>query len=114
MNQEVTEFINGIDQPWQVEIGNRLRQLIHDVIPEVEERIQYRKPHFLKNSKYAAVITPAKGWVSFTIFNAAELNAPENLFEPGDPARKTIKIRDGQAVDFKLLAELLRQASGSL
>jgi hypothetical protein len=28
-------------------------------IPDVEERIQYKKPHFLKNGKYAAVITPS-------------------------------------------------------
>lgn len=110
MNQEVTDFINNVNQSWQANVGNQLRQIVHQSIPDVEERIQYRKPHFLKNGKYAAVISIAKDTVSFTIFNAAELKFPEGLFE-GPPERKTIKIRDGQTVDYELLTKLLKQAS---
>lgn len=65
MNQEVTEYINHLNQPWQVEVCNQIRQIIHKSILDIVERIQYRKPHYLKNGKYAAVITPAKDWVSF-------------------------------------------------
>ncbi|BCG58525.1 DUF1801 domain-containing protein [Paenibacillus sp. URB8-2] len=113
MNQEVTDFINNVNQPWQAIVGNQLRQIVHDSIPDVEERIQYRKPHFLNNGKYAAVISTAKETVSFTIFNAANLKLPEGLFE-GPSERKTIKIRDGQTVDFELLTKLLKQASSTL
>lgn len=74
--------------------------MVHQAIPEVAERLQYGKPHYLKDGKYAAVLGTAKGWVAFTIFNAAALDAPEGLFEPGPPDRKTIKIRQGQAVDY--------------
>lgn len=83
---------------------------IHETLPHVEERIQYRKPHFLKNGKYAAVITSAKDYVSFTIFNAASIDAPKDLFE-GPPERQTIKIKNGQSVDFAMLSKLLAQAS---
>ncbi|WP_042162992.1 DUF1801 domain-containing protein [Paenibacillus gorillae] len=114
MNQEVTDFINAVEQPWQVEVCNRLRQLIHEQVPSIEERIQYRKPHFLKNGKYAAVVAPAKGWVSFAIFNASELHPPDGLFEDGPPERRTVKIREKDAVDYDLLAELFKQASGPL
>jgi hypothetical protein len=113
MNQEVTAFIESINQPWQVEICNRLRQLVHQSIPNVEERIQYKKPHFLKNGKYAAVISPSKDAISFMIFNVADLELPKGSFE-GPPERKWVKIRDGQSTDYDMLANILVQASSSL
>ncbi len=114
MNQQVTDYIQNIKQEWQAEVSTQLRQIVQQSVPEVEERIQYGKPHFLKNGKYAAVLGTAKEWVSFTIFNARALEAPEGLFEPGDPDRKTIKIRKGQTVDYALLGQLLQQAASSL
>jgi hypothetical protein len=80
----------------------------------VEERIQYSKPHYRKNGAYAAVIGTAAEWVTFTIFNASALQAPESLFEPGPPERKTVKIRQGQDVDYDLLGKLLGQAAQTL
>ncbi|TMV46809.1 DUF1801 domain-containing protein [Paenibacillus mesophilus] len=112
MNQEVTAFIESINQPWQVEVCNRLRQMVHQSIPDVEERVQYKKPHFLKNGKYAAVISPAKDAISFMIFNVADLELPKG-FE-GPPERKWVKIRDGQSADYDMLANILVQASSSL
>ena len=114
MNQQVSDYIQNIKLPWQAEICNQLRQTIQQAIPDVEERIQYGKPHFLKKGKYAAVVGTAKGWVSFTIFNAKSIEAPDGLFEAGDPERKTIKIRDGQAVDYALLGKLLAQAANTI
>jgi len=112
MNQEVTTFIENLNPSWQVEVGNRLRQLVHETIPAVEERIQYKKPHFLKNGHYAAVISPSKDAVAFMIMNAAELEVPKG-FE-GPPERKWLKIREGDSPDYSLLAKLLAQASSSL
>ncbi len=113
MNQAVTEYIEKIKDGWQAEICTQLRQVTHQAMPEVEERIQYGKPHFLKNGKYASVLGTAKDWVSFTIFNATALEAPEGFFEAGPPERKTIKIRKGQTVDYELLTRLLQQAASS-
>lgn len=114
MNEEVTNFIVQIKVPWQAEICSRLREVIHESIPEVTERIQYGKPHFLKNGKYAAVISTAKGWVSFSIFNAAALEVPEGQFETGSGDRLTTKLLEGKTVDYELLSSLLKQASASL
>jgi hypothetical protein len=115
MNQEVTAYIDKINLPWQAEICKSIRQTINQSIPDVTERIQYGKPHFLKNGKYACVLGTAKGWVSFTIFNATDLKAPDGMFEAdGSPERKTMKIRDGQAVDYDLLAKMITQAASSL
>jgi hypothetical protein len=111
MNPEVTQFIEGLDQPWQVEICNRIREIVHQQVPDVAERIQYKKPHFLKGKQYVGVLGPAKGWVSYTIFNAQDVNAPGDLFESSDTGdRKTIKIKPGQDVDYDMLAGLIKQA----
>jgi len=113
MDQGVADYIKNIDQPWKAEICTRLRQMIHQSIPDVAERIQYGKPHFLHHGAYAFVLAAAKGWVSFTIFNAATLDAPEGLFEPGGADRKTVKIHQGQPIDYELLAKLIHDASRS-
>ncbi len=114
MTQEVTDYITAIALPWQADIAARIRQIVHAAIPDVQERLQYKKPHFLKDGKYAAVLGTAKGWVSFTIFNAESLTPPDGLFESSDTGdRRTIKITEGQAVDYALIESLLRQASGA-
>ncbi|GGD60633.1 DUF1801 domain-containing protein [Paenibacillus nasutitermitis] len=112
-NQEVTSFIECLNQPWQIEVCNRLRQLVHQSISEAEERMQYKKPHFLKNGQYAAVIAPSKDSVAFMIMNAKDLELPKGQFE-GPPERKWLKIREGQSPDYDLLSELLVKASSTL
>lgn len=114
MNPEVTGYIENISQPWQVEVANALRELVHRAIPDAQERIQYKKPHFLKDGHYAAVISPAKAHLSFTIFNAQHLQPPADLFEEGPAERRTIKIRDDRPVDYDLLETLLAQAASTL
>ena len=112
MNADVTAYIDKLSQGWQAEVCHHLRQIVQQAIPDVEERIQYGKPHFLRNGKYACVLATAKGWVSFMIFNAGGLEAPEGFFEPSDtPDRKTIKIRQGQEIDYNLLSTLIQQAA---
>ncbi|WP_066303653.1 DUF1801 domain-containing protein [Bacillus sp. FJAT-29814] len=111
MNQEVSSFIDSLNQPWKVEVCNRLRHLVHKTIPEVEERIQYKKPHFLKNGQYAAVISPSKDAIAFMIMNASELDVPKGFEGPTE--RKWLKIREGDSPDYDLLSQLLDQASSS-
>lgn len=113
MNQEVTAFIENLGPAWQVEVGNRLREMVHQSIPNLEERIQYKKPHFLKNGSYAAVISPSKDAISFMIFNPAGIEFDKKSFE-GPPERKWIKIREGQSPDYEMLSKLLVQATEPL
>ena len=114
MSQDVANYINSVSPEWQAEVCQTLDRLIRQAVPEVTERLQYGKPHYLKNGKYACVLGTAKGWVSFTIFNATDLEAPAGFFEPGPPERKTIKIRPAQTVDYGLLATLVGQAAQGL
>lgn len=114
-NQAVSAYIQNINQPWQVEIATRLRQTILEAVPSVDERLQYSKPHYKKGGQYLAVFGTAKGWVSLTIFNAQDLDTPDGLFEASDNRdRQTIKIRQGQEVDYAMLADLIRQAASTI
>lgn len=114
MNPDVTQYIATL-QPWQAEICSAIRDRIHRAVPDVQERLQYKKPHFLKDGHYLAVLSPAKAQVTLTVFNATDLDAPDGLFDAGGPPeRKTVKIKEGQEVDYDLLAQLVGQAASTL
>lgn len=115
MNPAVSEYIDKINVAWQTDIIKHLDSIIRQAIPDVVDRIQYSKPHYLKNGKYACVTGTAKGWVSLTIFNAQALETPDTMFEASENGdRKTIKIREGQAVDAALLTGLIQQAASTI
>ena len=48
MNEEVTQYIEK-QKPWQVKTCAILRQMAQETIEDVEERLQYGKPHYLKD-----------------------------------------------------------------
>lgn len=110
-SQEVTDYIQALPA-WQVAVCEQLRAMIFETVPAVEERMQYGKPHYLKDSHYACVIHAAKGKVSFMLFNASELAEIKGFFKSmSTPERKTATITEGQTVDYALLANLLRQTT---
>ncbi|WP_280464050.1 DUF1801 domain-containing protein [Nocardia carnea] len=111
MNDEVTQYIEKLP-PWQIDVCRRLRTMVHETIPGVEERIQYGKPHFLKNGQHAALIHAAESKVSFMVFNAVEIEAVEGVLKSmGNGERKTADIAEGQELDYDLLAGFLARAS---
>lgn len=111
MNQEVADYIANLPK-WQSDISSVLRNMVHETIPETEERIQYKKPHFLKNGHYAAVISPSKDAIAFMIMNATGIDFPKGFDGPAE--RKWIKLREGDSPDLPMLSGLLRQASSTL
>jgi hypothetical protein len=114
MNNVVSDYIQA-KEGWQQEVCRKLRQMIFDSIPDVEERLQYGKPHYLKNGSYAAVISVAKDKISFMLFNASEIEAEKGLIRSmGNGERKIIDISQGQDVDYERLAALLKQTSSPL
>lgn len=118
MNAAVTDYIETTGQKsgqeWQEPVCEALRAMTLSALPGAEERLQYGKPHYLVNGKYAAVISTSKQNVSYTIFNAAELDPPAGLFEDGPPERRTIKIRKDEDIDYAGLSRLLQGASATI
>jgi len=114
MNEEVTQYIQK-SQPWQQDVCKLLREMILQVIPDVEERLQYGKPHYLKNGHYAAVIHVGKDKVSFMVFNASDVAEIKGLLRSmGNGERKTVDITEGQTLGYTQLADILRQTSSTL
>lgn len=114
MNQEVTNYIQKLPK-WQIAVCETLRTMIYNTIPNIQERLQYGKPHYLKNGHYACVVTASKDKVSFMLFNALELEEIKGFFKSATgPERKTATITENQAVNFGQLASLLHQASAKL
>ncbi|GHO49311.1 DUF1801 domain-containing protein [Ktedonospora formicarum] len=112
MNPEITEYIEKIDQPWQIEVCNRLRQIILQTVPEVEELKLYSRPHYKKGGDYLCVFNVAKKWVNVMLFNAQALDNPKafgTLSPNGD--RVTAKIEESQDFNYELFATLLQQAA---
>ncbi|MDN4072921.1 DUF1801 domain-containing protein [Fictibacillus terranigra] len=109
MNQEVTDFIKTLEEPWQLQLCEDLRKAVHQALPDVQERMQYKKPHFLKHGKYVAVISTSKKAVSFTIFNTTDLEIPTNFDGPLE--RKTLKILKGETPDYNKLISLVQLSS---
>ncbi|GAB3244001.1 DUF1801 domain-containing protein [Nocardioides dilutus] len=114
MNDDVTAYISKLSS-WQVDVCERLRALVHETVPGVEERLQYGKPHYLKNGHYAAVIHAAKAKVTFMVFNAGDIEPIKNVLRPlGDGDRKAADIVEGQDPDYDLLADVLGKAASTL
>lgn len=114
VNDDVTEYINKT-QPWQIDVCEKLRAMINETVPDVEERLQYGKPHYLKNGHYAAVIAVAKSKVSFMVFNATDIPEVKGLLRSmGKGERKTVDITEGQDVDYGQLASFLSKTTAAL
>jgi hypothetical protein len=114
MQNDVTSYIDK-GSPWQREVCEKLRELVRQTIPDVEEKLEYGKPHFLKNNQHAAVIHLARNKVSFMVFNAAHVDPVKGVLRSlGNGDRKTVDIVENQDVDYDLLAGILARTSSTL
>jgi hypothetical protein len=113
VNDQVSEYIEKV-QPWQATVCHRLRAMVHETIPDVEESFQYGKPHFLKDGEYAAVIAVAKDKVNFMVFNAQDIPEVKGVLRSmGKGERKAATVTEGQDVDYPMLAEVLAKTTSA-
>lgn len=114
MNQDVTNYIQKLPT-WQADVCEALRKMILETIPDAVERLQYGKPHYLKNGHYACVVTASKDKVSFMLFNALEITEIKGYLKAASsPERKIATITEETNVDYNQLSALLKQTSASL
>ncbi|MCD9026443.1 DUF1801 domain-containing protein [Cohnella silvisoli] len=114
-NQDVTDYIQKLDQEWQIEICKLIRKIIHQSVPEVKEQIKMTTPNYTKNGKVVCTFFAAKTWVTLTIFNTGNLEIPESLHNVSDyPDRMQLKIKKGHAWDEHALARFMQQAANAI
>ncbi len=113
MNDDVTQYIDKT-APWQIDVCGKLRAMIHETLPAVEEQLQYGKPHFLKNGQFAAVIAVSRArspsWGSTPRTFRWSRASPGS----GQGERKVVDIEEGQDVDYTRIADILEKTTAAL
>ncbi len=96
---------------WQSEILGRVRDLVHEADPEVEETIKRSvQPYFVLDGNICAFLA-AKDHVNVFVYDGAIVPDPEGLITAGhdnDTAR-TIGFREGEAINEPAILAFFRQ-----
>jgi hypothetical protein len=117
MNQEITNDIEKLDQPWKVDVCHRLHQTIIQAVPEAEgfKCSSTHQYEYKLNGKYICLFYAAKAWVNITIFNTASLEAPAGFEKPVHNNHSIVaRIKQRRDFDYDLCASILRQAVQTL
>jgi hypothetical protein len=102
---------------WRGETLARVRQLIHEADPEIQEEWKWEKPSSSGTPVWShdgGVCTGEsyKQVVKLTFFRGASLQDPKKLFNSslGGNTRRAIDIREGEKLNDDAFKELIRSA----
>jgi hypothetical protein len=97
---------------WRGERLAEIRELIHEVDPEVVEEWKWMGSPVWSHAGMYALANAHKAKVKLTFFHGAELPDPRKLFNAGLGGNKwrAIDLREGDTIDQTALAALLREA----
>jgi hypothetical protein len=114
-NQDVTDYIQKLDQEWQLEICKQIRKIIHQSVPDIKEQIKMTTPNYTRNGKVLCTYFAAKTWVTLTIFNIGNLDIPGSMPNVSDyPDRLQLKIKKGQVLDEQALTSFMPLAANAI
>lgn len=106
----VDEYIDALPE-WQQQICQRVRRLVHDVDPEVEETIKRRvQPYFVLQGNICALLA-AKTHINVFLYDGAIVPDPEGIITGGhdNKTARTVAIREGEVLNEPALADMFRQ-----
>ncbi len=102
---------------WRGETLARVRQLIHDADPEIEEEWKWEKPSsggvpVWSHDGGVCTGESYKQVVKLTFFRGASLEDPQKLFNSSldGNTRRAIDIREGEKLDAAAFKKLIRSA----
>lgn len=103
---------------WRGEALSRMRSLIKEADPEVEEAMKWRKPSnpagvpVWEHNGLICTGETYKAYIKLTFAQGASLDDPAKLFNSSltGGTRRAIDIREGDTVDGEAFKELIRQA----
>ena len=116
-SEAIDAKIAGLDD-WRGETLGRLRALIHEADPEVEETVKWAKaanPLGVPVWEHAGIICTGELYrdkVKLTFANGAALDDPAGLFNASldGTTRRAIDVREGETVDSEAFKALIREA----
>lgn len=96
---------------WQQVICQRLRELIHEVDPELSETIKRSvQPYFVLEGNVCALLA-AKDHVNLFLYDGAMVPDPEGIITGGhdNKTARTVAFRREDQINARALTEMLRQ-----
>jgi hypothetical protein len=103
-----------IDQlgDWRGETLSRLRELIHDAVPDVVEEWKWRGVPTWERDGMICTGETYKDYVKLTFAKGASLDDPAGLFNSslGGNTRRAIDIREGENIDTRAFTALVKAA----
>ncbi len=97
---------------WRGETLARLRQLIHDADPDIQEEWKWRGTPVWAHDGGICTGESYKQVVKLTFFRGASLEDPEKLFNSSleGNTRRAIDVREGEKIDEAACKQLIRAA----
>jgi hypothetical protein len=96
---------------WQRRLCQDLRDLIHDVDPEIEETIKRRvQPYFVLQGNVCALLA-ARDHVNLFLYDGAIVPDPEGIITGGheNKTARTVAFREDEPINAPALSTMLRQ-----
>lgn len=97
--------------PWQRDICQQVRDLVHTADPEVAETIKRRvQPYFVLDGNICALLA-AKDHVNVFLYDGAIVPDPEGIITGGhdNQTARTVAIRQHETINTRALGEMFRQ-----
>jgi hypothetical protein len=97
--------------PWQQDICQRVRDLVHAADPEVTETIKRTvQPYFVLQGNIAALLA-AKDHVNVFLYDGGIVPDPENIITAGhrNSTARTVSFREGEEINTDALLAMFRQ-----
>lgn len=110
MDPRVDDYLNGL-QPWQREICAKVRDLVHQADPDVEETIKRRvQPYFVLDGNVCALLA-AKDHVSIFLYDGTIVPDPEGIVTAGHDNKtgRMIAVRRDEKINERALVAMFRQ-----
>jgi hypothetical protein len=118
---EIDEMIAALAD-WRGPQLERLRELIHEALPDVVEEVKWRKPSNAMRGvpvwSRGGILCTGETYrdkVKLTFARGASLQDPSGLFNAslGGNMRRAIDLREGDAVDERAFVALVRAAAAT-
>ena len=106
----VDAYIDALPE-WQQAICRRVRDLVHEADPAVEETIKRSvQPYFVLEGNICALLA-AKDHVNVFVYDGAIVPDPEGIITAGhdNETARTVGFKQGQAINEPALLAMFRQ-----
>jgi hypothetical protein len=106
----VDDYLAGLPG-WQRELFGRLRDLIHEADPDIQETIKRSvQPYFVLDGNVCAFLS-AKDHINLFVYDGAIVPDPAGLITAGhdNQTARTIGFEEGDSIDGPALLTFLRQ-----